>query len=259
MTALDLITPVLIALALCVSRYAGFVVVSPFPGATAPTTQKIALVVALAWFSISTVDTSRAPTALGLPLVLASLTELACGVVIGFAVRLVMLAADVLASSLAGAVGLSTPTLFDPNTEAQDTPLHRVVSLTATLLALGVGVHRIALAHLVHSMEALPPGGTPSLAAAAGPVVALFVGGFEVGVRLSLPVVGVGLVVQLALGIVARAAPALQIFNVGFGVTIIAGLATLFDSFERISAGLANAFAGTSERLSVVVGAIGGR
>jgi flagellar biosynthesis protein FliR len=53
-------------------------------------------------------------------------------------------------------------------------------------------------------------------------------------VHLALPVIVVTLGVQLALALVARAAPSLQIFNVGFGVLVAAGLCTLLGSADTL-------------------------
>ena len=56
--------------------------------------------------------------------------------------------------------------------------------------------------------------------------------------RIGLPIVGVALVVQLALAMIARAAPALQIFSVGLSVLMVTGLVTVFISLGDFCARL---------------------
>lgn len=238
MTPLDGLAPLLIAVGLTASRFAGMVLTCPFPGPSVPTMPKVALVCVLGWFATSTVDTSHVPTQLRASLLGGVVLEVGCGVLVGFTIRLLTSAADVLGAIASNMIGLGTVNLFNPTTGAQETPLHHLASMTAMLLALAAGVHRIAIAYVLQSFEALPLGATASLPAALGPLLTLFSQSVEVGLRLGLPLVGMGLVTQIALGMVARAAPALQVFNVGFGITIVAGMATLFDSFDGVISGM---------------------
>jgi len=69
---------------------------------------------------------------------------------------------------------------------------------------------------------------------------------FSAGVLLSLPIVIALLFVNIALGIATRAAPQLNIFSVGFPITLLLGLGliwlTLPQILERFAAGLPAAF-----------------
>jgi flagellar biosynthetic protein FliR len=259
MNGMRLLAPLLVAVGLAACRYAGFVVASPFPGKQVPTAPRIGLVCVLAWFSATLADASKLPTEIGPALASAAVMELGCGVLVGFTARLVQLGADVLGAMVASSIGLSMPSLFDPATDAHDTPLHRLVSAAAFLVALGAGAHREAIAYLLGTVGALPIGAPLAMSGAAGPLVRLLADSVEVGVRLSLPIVGIGLVTQLSLGVVSRAAPALQVFSVGFSITIFAGLATLAGSFEGMMRGLGHHIAGTPERIEAVLGAASGR
>src|SRR4051812_27252183 len=132
------------AFSLVVSRLAGFIVVSPFPGNHVGATQRVGLVAVLAWVASLFAPTLAAPQEIGARLLAASVAELLFGVAMGFAFRLVFAAAEVLGQVLSQAVGLSTAAVLNPALDSQDTPLGRIVSLLAMLIALGAGVHRVA-------------------------------------------------------------------------------------------------------------------
>ncbi len=223
---------------LAAARIAGYVVVSPFPGANVGRTQRVALVVVLAWVSASFASTEAAPQSLDVELFGRAVAEVALGVVIGAAFRFVFAAAEVLGGVLGQMTGLSSPSVLNPTLDAPETAIGRLVGLGAMLLALTGGVHRIALGGLLESFRALPLGLAASFDAPALRLVDLGVDAFVVGVRLATPVVAVTVLVQLALAIVSRAAPSVQIFSVGFGVLFTAGTVTLIASLDDMLAGL---------------------
>src|SRR6202035_3414333 len=106
--------------ALVLARLAGFVVSSPFPGAHVGRTQRAGLVGALAWGATMFAPSASAPTELGYTLIAAVVVEVACGLLIGIAFRLVFMAAEVTGQMLSQAVGLSTASILNPTVEAQD-------------------------------------------------------------------------------------------------------------------------------------------
>jgi len=156
-------------------------------------------------------------------------------------------------------VGLGTAAVLNPTIETQDSVLGRIVSLLAMLIALGAGVHRTALAYLLGSFRAIPVGSAMLVPAATGTFIDLAGTAIGVGVELAMPVLAVGLIVQIGLALVARAAPSLQIFSVGLGILIGAGALTLLTTLGDLGAGLATHFASLGEALDRVLGAMQGR
>ena len=223
---------------LVVTRVSGFVVTSPFPGANVSSTQKATLVAVLSWLGCSFASAEAAPRAIDGTLVVATLLELGCGLLIGLVFRFVLAATDVLAQTISHAVGLSTASVLNPSLDAQDAALSRIITLFALLVALGIGAHRVALAYLLESFRALPVGSHIDLTASTAVFVDLAGSAIAVGVRLAMPALAVGLVVQIALALVARAAPSLQIFSVGLGVLIASGLAAITASLDGMMGGV---------------------
>lgn len=236
-------------LALVVSRLAGFVVASPFPGENVGATQRVGLVCVLSWVVVLSTDASYVPTSIGYGLVAPASLEVACGAAIGLVFRLILSAADIVGSVLSQATGLSTPAVFSPTSESQETPAARAVTLFALVLAVALGTHRVVLAYLLASFRALPPGHALSVSNAAPLVFQLGGEALATGVRLSMPLVAVSLVSQLTLALIARAAPSLQIFSVGLSITVFAGGATFVASLDDLGGGLGSSFASLPDRL----------
>jgi flagellar biosynthesis protein FliR len=229
----------MITITLVTSRLGGFLATSPFPGQWAPAKVRIMLALALG-----------IPIALALPeaggdlafdghLALAAGLEVLLGVAVGFLFRLVVTAADFMAAMVSQVSWLSVPTSMSVDGGGQSQALGQLAGLLAMLVALGVGAHRVVLAHLLSSFQTLPPGSPMALGAAAQTMLPLMGRAWDVGLRLAVPVFAIALGVQAALALVARVAPSLQIFNVGFGVLVASGLVTFSASLRSVSEGLA--------------------
>jgi flagellar biosynthetic protein FliR len=225
------------------SRVTGFVVLSPFPGQNVSRTQRISLVLVLAWIATTFAPPGASTRGFDLTLAAAALTEVACGLVIGGAFRLVFAVAEVFGSVVSQATGLGSASVLNPTIEAADTVIGRIVTLGALLIALAAGTHRVALSALLESFRALPIGLVTNLDAPMLRLAEVAIDAFMVGVQLSTPIVGVTLLVQLALALISRSAPSLQIFSVGFALLFTSGILTLVTSLDDLAAGFATHFA----------------
>jgi len=234
------LTPMAIAFALALTRIGAFLVASPFPGPQLGWAARMALLLALALVGALGQSSPHAPTTASVALFPAALGEVLVGVVIGYAFYLALAAADVLGHALSLATGLSTPSVLNPATSAAESAISRAVTLTALYVAVAAGAHRTALAMLLASFRAVPIGSAVSPQGALETVVDLAGASLSVGVRLAMPVMAVALVVQMALAMIARAAPALQIFAVGLSVLVASGMLVLLHALADIGHALAD-------------------
>jgi flagellar biosynthesis protein FliR len=251
----SLATTYAVSFALSVARVAGFVVVSPLPGEHAPMHARVALVLVLGVLVTPIALVSNGLT-LGLGLAVPAMLELGLGLLIGIAFRFVLAAADSLGGLLSQAVGLGMPSIFNPSLGAQDTAFGQVMGLFALLLALALGVHRVALSYLLASFRALPVGGALRLDRSLPVMIELGGAAIAVGARLAMPVVVAAVAIQLVLALLARAAPSMQLFAIGFTVLLVAGFAISIASIPSIGRGLAEHFTvlgGAIDRLLVAV------
>lgn len=241
----------LVAFGLVLTRMGAFVAVSPIPGTWVPGRIRIGLAILLALVVAPTLPPSKIPP--GPALVLPIFGELVVGVVIGFVFRLALVVADVLGSALAQALSLTFAASYDPQSAAQTDPLSHLVTMMATLAAIATGAHRVVLGALLASVEVLPPGHIAPAGAFALPLVDWLARSVEHGFALAVPVVAVCVVVQLAVALVSRAAPQLQIFSVGITITIGSGAVVLFAGLSDMVSGVVVHLASVSATLERVL------
>ncbi|NMG33178.1 flagellar biosynthetic protein FliR [Azoarcus sp. TTM-91] len=145
------------------------------------------------------------------------------GIAIGFVVRLVFAAVDMAGSLIGMQMGLSFALFFDPDAGGQTAVLSDFLTLVATLLFLALDGHLLLIHVLVSSFEWLPVGVEPLRAEGWGTIARMGASIFSAGLLLSLPVVAMLLVANIAMGILTRAAPQLNLFAIGFPITLAAG------------------------------------
>jgi flagellar biosynthetic protein FliR len=153
--------------------------------------------------------------------------QIIIGLAMGFTVRIVFSAVE-MAGEIAGLqMGLGFATFFSPRSDGSTLVVGRFLGLLATLTFLAMNGHLLMLSVLAESFSVFPisaepfsAGGWKMLAEWGGKI-------FEAGLGLALPVVTALLIVNLALGILTRAAPQLNIFAVGFPITLMVGMAAL--------------------------------
>ena len=150
---------------------------------------------------------------------------------IGLAMGLIFLVvfqAFVMAGHMvAMAMGLAFASMVDPGTGAQSPIVSQYFTIIVTLLFLALNGHLLVIQVVVESFEYLPIGvsflnrDSLRLIFEFGSYI------FLSGVLIALPAVTALLLVNVAFGVVTRAAPALNIFAVGFPITLLAGLILL--------------------------------
>jgi flagellar biosynthetic protein FliR len=216
-------------------RITGVVLSAPILWAQAPMRVRGALVLMLGLVCHG--GARIAPTALdslGRIAVVAP-TELLVGIAMGLVVRLSVATVEVAGDAISPLMGLGAATLFDPQAQAQETALTRLLRLLLILLALFLGIHRVLLGSLVASFHVVPVGSVVDAGLALPDLLRLSSGALATGVRLALPVVATLLLTQLGLAFISRAAPSLQIFSVGFAISLIAGTLVLLISLPELA------------------------
>ncbi|MFO1349988.1 MAG: flagellar biosynthetic protein FliR [Gammaproteobacteria bacterium] len=217
------------------ARIGALVSVAPVYGSrTLPVRARLLLALALTWAVWPLLE--AAPTVE--PLSPAGFLILAQQVLIGFAVgfllRLAFAALEISGQIVATQMGLSFASLVDPQAGGQMPLLGQFFQLTGTLIFLSLNGHLLLIQLLAESFVALPVGGAGlapanlwNLARAAGWM-------FAGALAIALPALVSLLVVNLAFSVISRAAPQLNLFAVGFPVTLILGLLILLYSLPAL-------------------------
>jgi flagellar biosynthetic protein FliR len=152
--------------------------------------------------------------------------QLMIGYGMGMVVRLAFSAMEMGGHVMGLQMGLGFATFFDPQNGTQVPLLGQFLGIMAMLLFLSFNGHLMIIAALVESFHTLPVGefmaikSWKALALAGGNI-------FSWGLLISLPVLAAVMMANAALGVLTRAAPQLNIFAVGFPITLGLGFVVL--------------------------------
>ena len=208
LAALFLMTPVLYAM--------------PLPG-----TVRLLLVVGLAGAIAMPLAGAQPAVQDAGTLVAALVQEVAIGATLGLGVLMAFAGFAVAGRLIDVQVGFGIAQVFDPLTRTQVPVLTSVFGMLGVLLFFLVNGHHALLRGVAFSIERFPLGQPWSVGGAAGPVVAQAAGLFTLGFALAAPVVLCLLLVELALGVLARNLPQINMLVLGIPVKIVAGLLVL--------------------------------
>ena len=168
-------------------------------------------------------------------LVSAALVETVIGLSAGLAARFALEAAGAAGHMIAASIGLSFGASLDPIHGTESTSISELLSMLALAAMLVAGVHRELVAWLCRSIVSMPPGAPVEIGPLAGVVVTQALSAVALAVRMAFPVMAAVTFGHVALGVVGRTAPQLNISSVGFSVTILAGGGALYMTAPTIT------------------------
>jgi flagellar biosynthesis protein FliR len=150
--------------------------------------------------------------------------EVVLGLAMGFATQLGYASALVAGEVIGNAMGLGFAAMVDPASGQQSPALAQLLSILATFLFLAADGHLALAAAVVGSYGVMPPGAA-WLSAESLEGLGLF-GGLVLscGLAIAMPVAVAVILVQLVMGVLARAAPQLNLFSVGLPAALLAGI-----------------------------------
>ena len=233
---MDLEVPMvtLVALLLGTARATGFVLLAPpFNSRSIPAPVKGALALALSVL----LSTQIAP---GLPdvtagfLVVTGITEVVIGAALGFVVQVLFTAVQMAGDLLDVTGGFSLQPAYDPLAMTTNATVGRLHYLLATTLLFSSGGHLLLVRGFATSYEGMPVGGSVPTEQIAQVLVTAFSMMFLAALQIAGPMVAVLLLADVALALLSRAAPALNIFAIGFPVKIMLTLTLLGLTFPLL-------------------------
>lgn len=196
-----------------------------FNNRSIPRRVRVALAAAI---TILVVPVIPAPPTLQSPGVMGILLQqILIGVSMGFSMQLVFSAFDMAGDILGLQMGLAFSQFVDPARGGQTPLIGSFLSMLASLVFLALDGHLLVIAAVVKSFEMIPISSVVDVVnyqniAASGSIM------FMLALQISLPVLTAVLIANLVMGILARAAPQLNVMSIGFSITIAAGLWVLW-------------------------------
>lgn len=225
------------------ARVLGLITASPLFGNTSfPRTAKVGLGVMLALILAPIVPAVPAADPLSMAGLLILVQEMLIGLAMGFSIRIVFAAVEMAGEVASMTMGLGFATVFDPLSRGRSSAVSQFVALIATLAFMSVNGHLILIEVLAESFITLPISATPMSTSMPLALVRWAGTIFSTGLQLSLPIVAALLITTVALGILTRAAPALNIFGIGFPISLGVGLLLIMQTLPYMSVPLQNLF-----------------
>lgn len=155
------------------------------------------------------------------------LQQTIAGMAMGFAMRLIFVAVEAAGEIIGLQMGLGFASFYDPVNASYTPVVGQFLGLIAALAFLGMNGHLLMLEALANSFQAFPITASPPTAEG-WRTLALWGGSIlKSALQLSLPVLGALMITNLALGILTRSAPQLNLFAIGFPITLAIGLIML--------------------------------
>lgn len=210
-----------------------------FTGHTVPARVRLVLAVGVTLAAMPLANKPPAVELFSFEGIAIAFEQILIGLFMGFILQLVFAAVVFAGQSISYGMGLSFATMVDPMTGVQVPVISQFYLILATLVFLSLGGHLVMIEMVVDSFLTLPMGTEGIARKELWTLVSWSSRLFAAGVLLSIPVTTILLLTNIGFGVATRAAPQLNIFAVGFPVTLLMGLVlvwvTLPDILSRFS------------------------
>lgn len=216
-------------------RVAACLMVTPIFGAhTVPRRVRVVLAASL---TVLVAPLVKTPTQIevfsGIGMVV-TIQQMLTGVALGFAVQLIFDAIAMGGQLLANSIGLSFAATIDPLHGASTPVLGQFYMILMTLAFLALNGHVLIIESLVQSFTLLPIG-TQGIGSEGLWMLVMFGSAvFSGALMVALPGMMAALIVNLAFGVMSRAAPSMNLFGVGFPAILAFGLVIVMLSIPGV-------------------------
>lgn len=225
----EIIPEITVFLLVLVRVSAFFVTVPFFSYRTIPQQVRITLAVVLSWMMYYTIDVE--PFVVNGDYIMLIIKEAIIGLLLGLVGYIVLSAVQIAGSFIDFQMGFAVANIIDPQTGAQSPLIGQFFNMIALLVLISIDGHYLILDGIYYSYQFMPidqvfPNfGNDDFAEF---IIKTFAAVFSISFQMAAPVVATIFLVDLALGIIARTVPQLNIFVVGFPVKIAVSFIVLF-------------------------------
>jgi len=192
-------------------------------GRQVPARWRAALVVVITWVVMPVLPPVPVVETFSHEALLIAFQQIAIGVLMGFILQLVFAALVFAGQVMAYSMGLGFASMMDPQNGVQVPVVSQFYLILVTLLFLALNGHLILIELVVDSFKTMPVAVDGLSRNTAWDIIIWAGRVFSGGLLMALPVVTALLIINLGMGIITRAAPQLNIFAVGFPMTMMVG------------------------------------
>jgi flagellar biosynthesis protein FliR len=210
---------------LLATRIGGALLIAPmFSAKTVPTMVRISLLAVLTMMTLPALM-ARGEAAAVTPATF--LAETLIGIAIGMGAAVFVGAAEVAGDLIGIQSGLSGAATLDPMTQTNTTALADFMKMVVILLILSTDGHIVMIEAIAASTDIIPVGTGIAAEQGLGALIGTGSHLFALGVQIAAPVTAAVLITNIAMGVLARTAPQLQVFMLAYPLQIVVGLFTL--------------------------------
>jgi flagellar biosynthesis protein FliR len=213
-------------LMLVFARVGGMLMLMPGIGELAiPARVRLSFALALSLIVMPVVGDSL-PLAPAQPIELVMLYggELLLGIAIGTLARMLISALHSAGTIIAFHSGMGTAYMFDPSAAQQGAIMGAFLTTMGVTLLFVTGLHHLLIGGVVDSYATLPPGAGFPLGDLAEAAVRVASASFKLGLELAMPAVIVAFLILVAMGLMSRLMPQVNVFFVALPIQVAAGL-----------------------------------
>ena len=216
-------------------RIGSMMAIAPIFGARmVPVRARLVLALMLTWLVIPLLPQVPAADPLSASAVLITVQQMLIGLAIGFSLQLVFATLIIAGQTIAMGMGLGFAQMVDPQNGISVPVVGQYYVVIATLLFLSLNGHLALIRILADSFQSLPIGIDSLTRDEMRGVAAWGTRMFSDAMMVALPAVASILLVNLSFGVVSRSAPQLNVFGVGFPVTLTLGFVVLMFAISNL-------------------------
>ena len=219
-------------------RITSFFYTAPvFGGTTVPPQAKIGIAAIMSAIVISI----KGPLPFPHPLTfmdafLLVISEVAFGITLGYAASLVFAGVQLAGVLIGYQMGFAVANVLDPVSNEQVSIIGQFLFLFSLLYFLTMDGHYILIKGMVDSFAVASPGSFAASEGALAQLLIIFARMFWLGLKIATPVIGVVFLVDVALGIVAKTVPQMNVFIIGLPLKTLLGVLVLTLAFPFLAA-----------------------
>ncbi len=153
--------------------------------------------------------------------------EILIGLAIGMVGRLLITSLQIGGTIIAFNTGLGSAQIFNPQAQQQGAITSAFFTTLGVTLLFVTNLHHVMLAALAESYEAFVPGQVPPVGDFAQLASQTVAKSFRLGMQMAMPILIVSMIVYIAMGLMARLMPQIQVFFIALPIQLLAGFLIL--------------------------------
>lgn len=190
---------------------------------------KVLLAVVLSMVVFPTVQMAAVSNAqLAEDLVLLSAREVAIGLSLGFLTRLFFFTVGMAGELISVSIGLGQAQIFNPMMGSNSNTVEQFYNTLATLIFFAINGHHLVLSGIAQSYELVPLAQLKFNVGPFGQMATFAQDMMVMGIKMCAPIIGAVLVTNIAMGILGRAVPQINVLVTSVPVTLMIGFVLMF-------------------------------